>query len=475
MAQANNYTTGKIYYNVIQKERRGDYLGDTVQIIPHITDEIKASIKSALGDNDVLIVEIGGTVGDIESLPFLEAIRQMRRDVGRANSLYMHLTLAPYIPTSEEIKTKPTQHSVKELRSIGIQPDVLLCRCDRAFPPGMKAKIALHCNIEEDEVIQALDVSNIYEVPLALHAEGLDAIICRKLGLEETMPDLNVWRDIHRKITEPTNEVTISIVGKYIGLKDSYKSLTEALSHGGIANDSRVRLEWVDSEEIEADGPERYLSETDGILVPGGFGHRGIEGKVAAIRYAREKRIPFFGICLGMQCAVIEYARHMCGLDKANSSEFDLNTPDPVIYLMEKWYDHRRDVEQERTDSADKGGTMRLGAYPCSLEKGSFAYEAYGEPEISERHRHRYEFNNAYKGVLTRQGMRVSGMSPDHELVEIVEVEDHPWFLGCQFHPEFKSRPTEPHPLFAAFIGAAVKEKRELFKGVPEESGAENK
>ncbi|KKL65167.1 hypothetical protein LCGC14_2157680, partial [marine sediment metagenome] len=395
MAQANNYTTGKIYYNVIQKERRGDYLGDTVQIIPHITDEIKASIKSALGDNDVLIVEIGGTVGDIESLPFLEAIRQMRRDVGRANSLYMHLTLAPYIPTSEEIKTKPTQHSVKELRSIGIQPDVLLCRCDRPFPPGMKAKIALHCNIEEDEVIQALDVNNIYEVPLALHAEGLDAIICRKLGLEETMPDLNVWRDIHRKITEPTNEVTISIVGKYIGLKDSYKSLTEALSHGGIANDSRVRLEWVDSEEIEADGPERYLSETDGILVPGGFGHRGIEGKVAAIRYAREKRIPFFGICLGMQCAVIEYARNMCSLEKANSSEFDLNTPDPVIYLMEKWYDHRREAVEERNDSTDKGGTMRLGAYPCSLEKGSFAYEAYGEPEISERHRHRYEFNNA--------------------------------------------------------------------------------
>ena len=471
VSQANNYTTGKIYYNVIQKERRGDYLGDTVQIIPHITDEIKKSIKSAVGDNDVLIVEIGGTVGDIESLPFLEAIRQMRHDVGRENSLYMHLTLVPYIPTSEEVKTKPTQHSVKELRSIGIQPDVLLCRCDRPFPPGLKKKIALHCNIEEEEVIQALDVSNIYEVPLALHKEGLDAIICRKLGFDDSPPDLSIWEDIDKKITEPSKEVTISIVGKYIGLKDSYKSLTEALGHGGIANDAHVRLEWVDSEEIEANGPERYLSETDGILVPGGFGHRGIEGKVQAIRYAREKKIPFFGICLGMQCAVIEFARTMCGLEKANSSEFDLNTPDPVIYLMEKWFDHRREATEERTESTDKGGTMRLGAYPCTLEEGSFALDAYGEKDISERHRHRYEFNNAYKGILTKNGMRVSGTSPDHELVEIVEVGDHPWFLGCQFHPEFKSRPTEPHPLFASFIGAAVKEKRELFNEVSAKGG----
>jgi CTP synthase len=464
VSQANNYTTGKIYYNVIQKERRGDYLGDTVQIIPHITDEIKKSIKSAVGDNDVLIVEIGGTVGDIESLPFLEAIRQMRHDVGVENSLYMHLTLVPYIKTSEELKTKPTQHSVKELRSIGIQPDVLLCRCDRPFPDGMKAKIGLHCNIEEEAVIQALDVDNIYEVPLALHKEGLDTIICRKLGLNMSPPDLSVWEDIHNKITEPSHEVTISIVGKYIGLKDSYKSLTESLSHGGIANDSRVKLEWVDSEDIEANGPERYLSETDGILVPGGFGHRGIEGKVAAIRYAREKKIPFFGICLGMQCAVIEYARNMCDLEKANSSEFDINTPDPVIYLMEKWYDHRREELEERSESTDKGGTMRLGAYPCDLEEGTFAYDAYKSKSLSERHRHRYEFNNAYKGALAKNGMRVSGTSPDHELVEIVEVADHPWFLGCQFHPEFKSRPTEPHPLFAAFIGAALKEKRELFK-----------
>jgi CTP synthase len=464
MRQANNYTTGKIYYNVIQKERRGDYLGDTVQIIPHVTDEIKASIRSAVGDNDVLIVEIGGTVGDIESLPFLEAIRQMRHEVGRENSLYMHLTLVPYIPTSEELKTKPTQHSVKEIRSIGIQPDVLLCRSDRPFPPGMKKKIALHCNIEEEAVVAALDVSSIYEVPLALHAEGLDRIIRRKLGFDEAEPDLSVWRDIHRKITEPTHEVTISIVGKYIGLKDSYKSLIEALGHGGIANDARVNLEWVDSEEIEARGPERFLDTTDGILVPGGFGHRGIEGKVQAIRYAREKRIPFFGICLGMQCAVIEFARHMCGLEKANSSEFDIKTPDPVIYLMEKWYDHRRDKFQERDEGSEKGGTMRLGAYPCELEKDTFAYEAYVEPSLSERHRHRYEFNNAYKGVLVKNGMRVSGASPDHELVEIVEVPDHPWFLGCQFHPEFKSRPTDPHPLFAAFIGASLREKLELFK-----------
>ena len=466
VSQANNFTTGKIYYNVIQKERRGDYLGDTVQIIPHITDEIKASIKSAIGDNDVLIVEIGGTVGDIESLPFLEAIRQMRHDVGRANTLYMHLTLMPYIPTSEELKTKPTQHSVRELRAIGIQPDVLLCRSDRPFPPGTKAKVALHCNMEEEEVIAALDVSNIYEVPLALHEEGLDDIICKKLGLSMDKPDLSKWQTISEKIREPKHEVNIAFVGKYIGLKDSYKSLTESLAHGGIANDSRVTLTWVDSEEIEANGPERYLSECDGILVPGGFGHRGIEGKVQAIRYAREKRIPFFGICLGMQCAVIEFARNVCGLAKANSSEFDINTPDPVIYLMEKWYDHKLGREEVRDDKADKGGTMRLGAYPCVLTEGTNAMIAYGEKNISERHRHRYEFNIAYKGVLTQNGMKVSGTSPDAELVEIVEIKDHPWFVGCQFHPEFKSRPTAPHPLFRDFVAAALKEKRELFPEV---------
>jgi CTP synthase len=336
LSQANNYTTGKIYYNVIKKERRGDYLGDTVQIIPHITDEIKDSIKSAVGDNDVLIVEIGGTVGDIESLPFLEAIRQFRYDVGRENVLYMHLTLVPYIPTSGEQKTKPTQHSVRELLEIGIQPDVLLCRTDRPMPPSVKKKIALFCNIDEESVISAMDVSNIYEVPLSLHEEGLHKVLCKKLGLDPCEPDLSTWKSIVRKVREPKHEVTISIVGKYIGLKDSYKSLTEALTHGGIANDTQVNFNWVDSEEIEAHGPERYLAESDGVLVPGGFGHRGIEGKIQAIRYAREKKIPYFGICLGMQCAVIEFARHACGLQGANSAEFDMNTPYPIIYLMEK-------------------------------------------------------------------------------------------------------------------------------------------
>jgi CTP synthase len=461
--QANNYTTGKIYYNVISKERRGDYLGDTVQIIPHITDEIKASIKSAVGDNDVLIVEIGGTVGDIESLPFLEAIRQFRYDVGRENVLYMHLTLVPYIPTSGEQKTKPTQHSVRELLEIGIQPDVLLCRADRPLPPGVKKKIALYCNLEEEAVIAAMDVESIYEVPLSLHSEGLASVIDKKFDLETGELDLGVWEDIVQKVKAPKHEVTISIVGKYIGLKDSYKSLIEALAHGGVANDARVNLDWVDSEEIEANGAERYLAETDGILVPGGFGHRGIEGKVQAIQYTREKKIPFFGICLGMQCAVIEFARNMCALEGANSSEFDLNTPSPVIYLMEKWYDHRHGKVEERDEKAEKGGTMRLGAYPCVVKKETFAYAAYETDEISERHRHRYEFNNAFKGVLSQHGMRVSGASPDAELVEIVEVKDHPWFLGCQFHPEFKSRPTEPHPLFRDFIAAALREKRELF------------
>jgi CTP synthase len=464
--QANNYTTGKIYFNVITKERRGDYLGDTVQIIPHVTDEIKASIQSAVGDNDVLIVEIGGTVGDIESLPFLEAIRQMRHDAGRENVLYMHLTLVPFIATSGEQKTKPTQHSVRELREIGIQPDVLLCRTDRALPPGVKSKIALHCNLEEEAVVAAMDVSSIYEVVLSLDEEGLTTAVCRKLALDLAPPDLALWKDIIRRVKEPSHQVTIAIVGKYIGLKDSYKSLIEALTHGGIANEAAVRLQWVDSEEIESQGAEKFLSDCDGVLVPGGFGHRGIEGKIKAIRYAREKKIPFFGICLGMQCAVIEYARNVCALPQANSSEFYTTTPDPVIYLMEKWYDHKHGREEKRTEASDKGGTMRLGAYPCVLQPGTRAHEAYQTEQVSERHRHRYEFNNAYKGLLTQLGMRVSGTSPDHELVEIVEVKEHPWFLGCQFHPEFKSRPTAPHPLFKAFIGAALHEKRLLF---PEE------
>jgi CTP synthase len=469
-SQANNYTTGKIYYHVITKERKGDYLGDTVQVVPHLTDEIKQAIKSVSDSNDVVIVEIGGTIGDIESLPFLEAIRQMRYDVGRENVLYVHLTLVPYIKTAGELKTKPTQHSVKELRAIGIQPDLLLCRTDRLIPPEAKKKIAIHCNLDGDAVINALDVETIYEVPLALSAEGLDQQIISKLKLPSRERNLELWKDIVRKLKEPRNEVSIAIVGKYVGLKDSYKSLMEALVHGGIANDAKVDLLWVDSEEIEVHGPDKFLSEVDGILVPGGFGYRGIEGKIEAVKYAREKRIPYFGICLGMQCAVIEFARDVCGLD-ANSTEFNMKIKDPVIYLMERWYDFRRGRIEERSEGCEKGGTMRLGAYPCILEQGTHAHRAYEVKEISERHRHRYEFNNAYKGICTRNGMRISGTSPDGELVEIVEIEDHPWFLGCQFHPEFKSRPTEPHPLFKAFIGAALKEKRSLFPYVAEERG----
>ncbi|MFH1703788.1 MAG: CTP synthase [Nitrospirota bacterium] len=470
--QANNYTTGKIYYNVITKERQGDYLGETVQVVPHITDEIKRAIRSANNDYDVMIVEIGGTIGDIESLPFLEAIRQFRYDVGRENVLYVHLTLIPYIRSAGELKTKPTQHSVKEYREIGIQPDILLCRTDRPLPPDIKKKIAIHCNLDGDAVIAARDVETIYEVPIVFHNEGLDQLIGKKLNLDLHEPDLTLWKDIVRKIKEPKNEVNIAIVGKYTGLKDSYKSLIEALTHGGIANDARVNLQWIDSEEIEVQGPERFLSEADGILVPGGFGHRGIEGKLKAIRYAREKKIPYFGICLGMQCAVIEFSRNVCDLS-ANSTEFDINTKNPVIYLMEQWYDFRKGGIEVRSEDSHKGGTMRLGAYPCVLEEGTSAFRAYGTKEISERHRHRYEFNNAYREILTRQGMKISGLSPDGELVEIIEIEDHPWFLGCQFHPEFKSRPTDPHPLFKAFIEASLREKRSLFPYL--EVGAEKK
>jgi CTP synthase len=468
-SQANNYTTGKIYYNVITKERRGDYLGETVQVIPHITDEIKQAIKSVSDGYDVVIVEIGGTIGDIESLPFLEAIRQIRYDVGRENVLYIHLTLIPYIKTAGEIKTKPTQHSVKEFREIGIQPDIVLCRTEWPLPPDVKKKIAIHCNLDVDAVIAARDVDTIYEVPLMLHYEGLDHLISKKFNLNPNEPDLAPWKDIVRKIKEPKHEVTIAIVGKYTGLKDSYKSLMEALIHGGIANDARVNLQWIDSEEIEVHGPERFLSEVDGILVPGGFGYRGIEGKVKAIKFAREKKIPYFGICLGMQCAVIEFARNVCGLS-ANSTEFDLNTKDPVIYLMERWYDYKKESVEVRSENSHKGGTMRLGAYPCVLKEGTNALKAYGNKELSERHRHRYEFNNAYRGILTRHGLKISGLSPDGELVEMIEIEDHPWFVGCQFHPEFKSRPTDPHPLFRAFIEASVREKRSLFPSLEVEN-----
>lgn len=460
----NNYTTGKIYYNVIKKERRGDYLGDTVQVVPHITDEIKEAIKSAATDEyDVVIVEIGGTVGDIESLPFLEAIRQFKADAGRENVIYIHLTLVPYIKAAGELKSKPTQHSVKELRAIGIQPDILLCRTEVPLSSEVKRKIALHCNVDPDAVIAAIDVGTVYEVPQWLKSEGLDSLVERKLkfeGLPE--PDLSMWEDVVKRVKEPEQEVTIAIVGKYVGLKDAYKSLIEALIHGGIANNARVHLSWVDSEEIEEHGPERFLSEADGILVPGGFGSRGIEGKIAAVRYAREKRIPYFGICLGMQVAVIEFSRNVCGLE-ANSSEFDLCSKEPVIYLMERWYNHRTGKIEERTKDSHMGGTMRLGAYPCVLKEETQAYKAYNAKEISERHRHRYEFNNKYRDILQQNGLVLSGTSPDGELVEIVELKKHPWFLGCQFHPEFKSRPLAPHPLFKAFIGAALKEKMALF------------
>jgi CTP synthase len=463
-SRKSNYTSGKIYFNVISKERRGDYLGGTVQVVPHITDEIKRAITDLASDEDVVIVEIGGTIGDIESLPFLEAIRQMRYTLGVGNYLYIHLTLVPYIKAADELKTKPTQHSVKELQSIGIQPNILLCRSDRPLPRDMKRKIALFCNVEENAVITAQDVDTIYEVPLHLHEEGLDDRIVEMLDLKAQRGDLSVWETIVKRVKQPLKNVTIALVGKYVDLKESYKSLCEALTHGGIANDAKVSLCWVDSEEIEAKGAEIVLKGMDGILVPGGFGIRGVEGKIAAVKYARENKIPYFGICLGMQCAVIETARNLAGLAGANSSEFDAQTPHPVIYLIEQWYDHRTGTVQKRDLTSDKGGSMRLGSYPCRLEKGSLAFDAYAKEEIAERHRHRYEFNNKYLDQLKKAGLVISGMSPDRELVEIVELKDHPWFLGCQFHPEFKSTPRNPHPLFKAFIAASFQNRERRMK-----------
>jgi CTP synthase len=451
-----NYTTGKIYNSVIQKERRGDYLGGTVQVVPHITNEIKESIKSVAHDVDVVIAEIGGTIGDIESLPFLEAIRQFRQDVGRRNVIYVHLTLVPYIRAAGELKSKPTQHSVKELLQIGIQPDILLCRTEHVLPEDLKKKIALFCNVDHDAVISARDVETIYEVPLFLHREGLDDKIVELLDIKNGKQDLSEWEEIVEKIKHPTYNTTIGIVGKYIDLRESYKSLNEALTHGGAANDARVNIKWVEAEEIERYGPQDLLKDVDGVLVPGGFGERGIEGKIAAIEYARTRKVPFLGICLGMQCAVIEYARNVCGLPEANSTEFDLSTPDPVIYLLEKWTDFKDNTVQERDIDSNKGGTMRLGAYPCVLNEGSFSAEAYGSRKISERHRHRYEFNNRYLDRLKENGLVIAGKSPDGKLVEIVEVADHPWFVGCQFHPEFKSRPRSPHPLFRDFVKASL-------------------
>ncbi len=456
MGSKNNYTSGKIYYSVILKERRGEYLGGTVQVVPHITDEIKQAIMSVAGDADVAIIEIGGTVGDIEGLPFLEAIRQFRLDIGRDNAIYIHLTLVPYIKTAGELKTKPTQHSVKELRAIGIQPDIILCRTDRFLPPNIKKKISLFCNVDEDAVITAKDVDCIYEVPLVFHQEGLDNKIVELLNIWTREPRLEAWEELVYKIKHPKDEVTIGIVGKYANLKDSYKSLHEALVHGGVANEVKVNLKYIEAEDIEEKGAETFLHDVHGVLVPGGFGSRGIAGKMLAIKYARENKIPFFGICMGMQLAVIEFARNVVGLKEANSTEFDPQTPNPIIYLMREWYDFRTGKIQRRNETTGKGGTMRLGAYPCRLEKDTLAYAAYQQEEISERHRHRYEFNNAYREILTKHGLMISGLSPDGELVEIVELKKHPWFLGCQFHPEFKSRPMEPHPLFRAFIKAAL-------------------
>lgn len=448
LTKENNYTTGRIYHSVIMKERRGDYLGATVQVVPHITDEIKSSILRVAQDTDVAIVEIGGTVGDIESLPFLEAIRQIPYDVGRENVLYVHLTLVPYIGAAGELKTKPTQHSVNKLREIGIQPNILLCRTDRYLPPDLKEKIALFCNVEKGAVITAKDVETVYEVPIVFRKEGLDDLIVRLLNIGAGPPDLREWDAMVQKIKRPKHEISIALVGKYIGLKESYKSLAEALVHGGIDHETRVNIHWIESEDIERQGTERVLRDADGILIPGGFGVRGIEGKIDTIRYARERGIPFLGLCLGMQCAVIEFARHVAGLERANSLEFDFGTPHPVVHLME-----------DQRSISEKGGTMRLGTYACRLAEGSQAQKAYGVPDVRERHRHRYEFNNAYRETLTAHGLVLSGLSPDQRLVEIVELRDHPWFVATQFHPEFNSRPHRPHPLFSGFVGGALRHK----------------
>jgi CTP synthase len=459
LGKQNNFTTGKIYDSVITKERRGDYLGGTVQVIPHITDEIKASIRSIEKDADVVIVEIGGTIGDIESLPFLEAIRQFRQDAGKENVLYIHLTLVPYIATAGEVKTKPTQHSVKELRSIGIQPNILICRTDRKLDPDIKRKIASFCNVDIQDVITARDTNNIYEVPLNLHEEGIDERIVELMFMWTAAPNLTPWKSLINRMNNLSKSVQIAVVGKYTDLKESYKSLNEALFHGGVANDCKVDLKYVDSDRISDENIDNELAGVDGILVPGGFGSRGVPGKISTVTYARTKKVPFFGICLGMHVAVIEFSRYVAGLTQAHSTEFDQNTPDPVIYLMKEWYDEKSDTIQKRDTQSEKGGTMRLGAYTCKLISDTFAHKAYNETTISERHRHRYEFNKTYQKKLEDHGLVISGTSPDEELVEIVEISDHPWFLGCQFHPEFLSKPMCAHPLFRDFIGSAVKYK----------------
>jgi CTP synthase len=445
LTRDNNWTTGRIYESIISKERRGDYLGKTVQVIPHVTDEIKAAFRKVAEGVDVVIVEIGGTVGDIESLPFLEAIRQMRLELGPENTAFVHVTLVPFIPTAGELKTKPTQHSVKEMLSIGVQPDILLCRSDRWLSPELKRKIALFCNMAEARVISAQDVETIYQVPAEFAREGLDDQLLQLLHMEAPPRNLQGWMDLLDRMRHPASEVRIGVVGKYVQLEDAYKSLREALGHGGLAHNVRTVVEWIEAEEL--DSPEtaaQRLAHVDGILVPGGFGKRGIQGMVYAIEHAREHKVPFFGICLGMQCATIEYARNVSGIKNADSTEFDPTAPNRVIYKL-----------RELLGVDEMGGTMRLGAWPCVLQPGSFAHRAYGTLEISERHRHRYEFNRDYEKILIAAGFQITGKTPDGTYVEIVEVRDHPWFLGCQFHPEFKSKPTEPHPLFAAFIGAS--------------------
>jgi len=456
LTRDNNLTTGRIYEQIITKERRGDYLGKTVQVIPHVTNEIKNAMRKVAADCDVALVEIGGTVGDIESLPFLEAIRQMRQDLGRENTLFVHMTLIPWIAAAQELKTKPTQHSVKEMLSIGIQPDILLCRSDRAVPREMRNKIALFCNVEEPAVIAARDVPSIYEVPLTFAAEGEDTLVLKYLHIDAKAPDLSKWQDIVRRAYNPQDEVSIAIVGKYVEYEDSYKSLKEALVHGALAHNLKLKVTWLEAEGLETkdddDKPTldyaAQLEGFDGILVPGGFGKRGIEGMLNAIRYAREESVPYFGICLGMQTACIEYARNVCGLKDANSGEFDPATPYRIIYKL-----------RELTGVEEMGGTMRLGAWDCVMEPGSLAATAYGTTEISERHRHRYEFNREYEAVLTGGGLRLTGTTPDATYVEIVEIPTHPFFLGCQFHPEFKSKPLEPHPLFRDFIAASYQNR----------------
>ncbi|WP_024327266.1 CTP synthase [Thioalkalivibrio sp. AKL19] len=455
-SRRNNFTTGQIYENVIRKERRGDYLGGTVQVIPHITDEIKRSIHEGAGDADIALIEIGGTVGDIESLPFLEAIRQMGVELGHENALFMHLTLVPFIEAAGEIKTKPTQHSVKELRSIGIQPDILLCRSTQAVPDSERRKIALFTNVEEKAVISAVDVDNIYKIPLWLHSQKLDEIVLRKLHIEAPQADLSDWKHVVNAMEFPESEVTVGMIGKYVDLTESYKSVNEALTHAGVQVGTRVRIRYLDSEKLEGaeDEAARELEGLDAILVPGGFGERGVEGKIAAVRYARKHNVPYLGICLGMQVAVIEFARDIAGLEGAHSTEFVPDTPHPVIALITEWQDQEGRIERRDADS-DLGGTMRLGAQNARLTPGSRIAEAYGRETVEERHRHRFEFNNAYRERLEAAGLRISGVSESGELVEAVELAEHPWFVGCQFHPEFTSTPRDGHPLFTGFVRAA--------------------